>query len=279
MSKENESFVAQGEERFLENYNINDYERPSVTTDIAVFSIHKEQEDCYRKNPELRLKILLVKRGIPPFVGKWALPGGFLKPDENIYDCALRKIKEETGVVPVSLMPVGAFSDPGRDPRGWIISNAFTFVVSEEQISVVTGAGESEVAWFDVSFESVGNEGYSLVLSYGDDELSASLSETDFKFGFKKFEIVESCGLAFDHAKIIASALSTLRAASQNVRVALDFLPEKFTLAALQKVQETLTGESLIAANFRRKISELVEETSEFKEGAGHRPARLYRRR
>lgn len=266
------------EKEFLSNYDINKFDRPSVTADVAVFTLNKEKENCYRKNPEMKLGLLLVKRGTHPCIGKWALPGGFVELGETIEDCAFRKIKDKTGVIPVSLMPIGSFSEAGRDPRGWIISNAFAFVVSEDQLDIVNGVCEADIGWFEVSFEVV-DDVFRLSLVKDDVILSATLREVDCKFGRKSYEILDSDGLAFDHAKIIASAIGALRSASENIEMALDFLPEKFTLAALQKVQEVLSGRPLIAANFRRKIADLVEETAEFYEGVGHRPARFYRRK
>ena len=115
----------QSEKEFLSHYSQNDYERPSLTADIVAFIIRSEESDNYKRNSETKLSILLINRGEHPFKGHWALPGGFLQPSETIEECALREITEETNVTPVSLMPVGVFSQPGRDPRGWIISNAF----------------------------------------------------------------------------------------------------------------------------------------------------------
>lgn len=267
--------MSEAEKQFLSEYDINEYDRPSVTTDIAAFSVYTEKEDCYRRNPEHKLSVLLVKRGEHPFLNSWALPGGFLKADETIEECALREITEETGVIPVSLMPVGVFSEPDRDPRGRIISNAYTSVISEEQV-VKGGSDAADASWFDVAFVSVGRGTYSLSLKCGNTELTSVLKEKRNKFGRPFFETEENNGLAFDHAKIIATALMVLRSEAEKFEVVFDFLPEKFTLNSLQRVQETLLGISLLTPNFRRKIADYVEETDEYTEGAGHRPARLF---
>ena len=124
----------QSEKEFLSHYSQNDYERPSLTADIVAFIIRSEESDNYKRNSETKLSILLINRGEHPFKGHWALPGGFLQPSETIEECALREITEEANVTPVSLMPVGVFSQPGRDPRGWIISNAFASVISEDSV-------------------------------------------------------------------------------------------------------------------------------------------------
>ena len=266
------------EKDFLSSYNIEKYERPSVTTDITVFTVQKGEKEG-RKDPEMKLNLLLIQRGEGPFKGEWALPGGFLRKGEKIEECAFRNIKEKTGITPVSLMPIDVFSEPDRDPRGWIISNSFAFIVSEEEIEIVNGIRTMDAEWFELELNSKENGFYELKLSFKDISLSSILKEKECRFGKKNFEIVENNGLAFDHAKIIASALFALRNESQNIQLLFDFLPPKFTLAALQKVQETLTGTPLITPNFRRKISEWVEETEEYTEGARHRPAKLYKRK
>ncbi|MBQ6846854.1 MAG: NUDIX domain-containing protein [Oscillospiraceae bacterium] len=267
------------EELFLSAYNIEDYDRPSIATDIVVFSMHGEEAECHRKDAKQKLSLLLIKRGEHPFMNKWALPGGFLKANETIEECALREITEETNLTPVSIMPIGVFSEPDRDPRGRIVSNAFVSVVSEENVKVMSGDDAIAAKWFDVDFEFQKDGIFRLVISSGDEKIVAELLEKNKRFGKSEFEIISNDGLAFDHAKIIATSLSTLRNEAEKLEVAFDFLPERFTLASLQKVQEILTGETLLTANFRRKIAGLVEETEEYTEGVGHRPARLFKRK
>ena len=267
------------EDLFLSAYNIEDYDRPSVTTDIAAFSIRAEEYGGYRKNAEQKLTVLLIKRGEHPYMNCWALPGGFLKSNETLEECAYREIVEETNLMPVTLMPIGVFSELDRDPRGRIISNAYTSVISEEQTKIMGGDDAIDAKWFDIAFET-GEDGlYHIILKQGDTMLTACLREEKNQFGKAYFEVIENNGLAFDHAKIIATALSVLRSEAEKIEIVFDFLPEKFTLAALQKVQETLMGISLLTANFRRKIADYVVETDEYTEGAGHRPARLFKRK
>ncbi len=269
----------QSEKEFLSDYNINDYERPSLTADVAAFMIRSEESDNYKRNSETRLSVLLIKRGEHPFKDCWALPGGFLRPNETIGECALREIVEETSVTPVSLMPVGVFSEPGRDPRGWIISNAYASIISEESVKQTGGDDASDAQWFDVWFEQDKDGDYHLDLCRDGIKLNAVLTEEETRFGKTSFKIRESGGLAFDHARIVAAALTVLREGARKFETVFDFLPEKFTLAALQKVQETIMNISILPANFRRKISDYVVETDEYTHGAGHRPAKLYRRK
>lgn len=266
------------EKEFLQNYDLSDYERPSVTADVAAFMVSSGDKTDYRRNPENKLQILLIKRGGHPFKDMWALPGGFLQKGETVEECAMREIYEETDVMPVSIMPVGVFSAPDRDPRGWIISNAYVSIISEESVRQVGKDDASDAQWFSVSFERDGDI-YHLTLTYGDTELKAVLAEEKSHFGRTEFRIVDSGRLAFDHASIIAEALSALRSEAKNYDTILDFLPEKFTLTAFQKVQETIMNVSVLPANFRRMVSSYVEETDEYVRGEGHRPAKLYRRK
>ncbi|MBR0485323.1 MAG: NUDIX hydrolase [Oscillospiraceae bacterium] len=271
----------QEEKEFLKSYRLEDYPRPSVTADIAVFSLHNQEQAGYRKEPEKKLCLLLIQRGNQPFKDCWALPGGFLQPDETVEVCAGRELKEETCADVTLLRHIGIFSQPQRDPRGWIVSNAFLSVLSEEKLRnmEIQGADDASCAkWFDVGFLQ-NQDKYILTLRNGSVSLKTELQLKKNQFDMPEFEILENGGLAFDHAKIIASALMYLRNEAQEFRLIFDFLPEQFTLAELQKVQEAVTDKSALTANFRRKIASCVAETQEFTKGAGHRPARLYQRR
>lgn len=265
------------EKAFLSGYNIEEYDRPSVTTDIVAFRIRTEDGDTYRHNSKNNLSVLLVKRGEFPFKGAWALPGGFLRKTETVEECAYREIKEETGVLPVSLMPVGVFSQLERDPRGRIISNAYLSIISDD-IKPVAGTDAVEARWFNLSFDYDG-EFYNLKLNDGDIAISAKLNRLKTIFKKTDFEVVDKDSLAFDHGRIIATAITLLRDSSKDYDLIFDFLPEKFTLTAFQSVVETIMNISLTPANFRRKVSEFVEETDEFVTGAGHRPAKLFKRK
>ena len=122
-------------------------------------------------------RVLLVKRGSPPFRGTWALPGGFVEPHEPLEEAARRELREETGLEPERLEQLRTFGDPGRDPRGWTVSVAYLAVAGEEEaigLRPRAASDAAEVAWFDL------------------DQLP---------------------GLAFDHAEILAAARARLTAA------------------------------------------------------------------
>lgn len=278
MSEASEKRRHLSQAQYLAEYDITRYDRPSVAADIAAFTVQTGENDSYKKDPEKRLSVLLVKRGVHPYKGQWALPGGFIRKTETIEQCAVRELSEETGLEPVSLFPVGVFSRPDRDPRGRIISHAFASVISENSADIKGGDDAAEAEWFHVTLTDEPDGSCALTLK-GDVELSARLTRSNEKFGRTLFAVIENDGLAFDHAELIATAIMALRREAKSLDFALDFLPEKFTLATLQTVQETLMGITYLTPNFRRKISEFVEETEEFTEGAGHRPARLFRRK
>lgn len=267
------------EQKFLKNYDITKYDRPSVTTDIAAFTIRNEESENYRRDGKRKLSLMLIKRGEFPFKSHWALPGGFLKPNETVEQCAVRETVEETGIEPSAIMPVGTFSEIDRDPRGRIISNAYVSIITADSEKIRGGDDAADAKWFDVEFEKSENGECSLTLKYSEIELKAVLKEISNKFGVTKYRIIDSGTLAFDHASIIAAALTALRKCIGDFEVMFDFLPEKFTLTELQCVQETILNVSMLPANFRRKAAEYVEETDEYITGAGHRPAKLYRRK
>lgn len=116
------------------------YPRPALTADVAAFAI---QGDA--------LTVLLIRRKREPFAGRWALPGGFVDEDEPIRAAALRELKEETGLGRIDLEELGAYGDPGRDPRGWVVSVAFTALVKPKQFRGQAGDDAAALAWFPVT--------------------------------------------------------------------------------------------------------------------------------
>lgn len=266
------------EKEFLASYDINKYFRPSVSSDIVAFTIQSKSEENYRKEDQTSLLLLLVKRGTHPFKGDWALPGGFMHEDESVEECAHREIVEETNINPISMKPVGVFSECNRDPRGRIISHAFASIIYDGVKEIASGDDAEDVKWFEVTFETEDNL-YFLTLKNEEICLEATLKEVRNEFGVKRFEVIKEEGIAFDHAAIIGTALSSLRKDVLDFDILFDFLPEKFTLLSLQRVQETILNKMIQPANFRRKVAPYVAETQEYETGAGHRPAKLFVRK
>ncbi|MBQ8789887.1 MAG: NUDIX hydrolase [Ruminiclostridium sp.] len=267
----------ESEKKFLEVYDIESYDRPSVATDIVVYAIREDDSDSFRKDPEKKLSVLMIERGEHPFKNKWALPGGFVRMDETVPQAAIREVKEETGVTPSALFCTGVFSGLSRDPRGRIISNAFTCILKNTE-STTAGSDADRAEWFDISVREEDNE-YILTLVKDDISLVSRLRKAEDVAGITSYSIQADSPLAFDHAEIILTSFLQLREKAESFGLIFDFLPAEFTLAELQKVQETITGRVSAAANFRRKASEYVEETGNTSGGAGHRPAMLYRKK
>lgn len=115
-----------------------DYPRPMVTVDCLIFN-----------NVKAPAKVLLIQRKNPPFIGLWALPGGFIEMDESLMESALRELKEETGIVLSKLEQIHTFGDPGRDPRGRTISVAFAGFVPKE-LPAIAADDAAKAAWFPV---------------------------------------------------------------------------------------------------------------------------------
>lgn len=198
-----------------------------VTVDIVIFTIQSGV-----------LKVLLVKRRYPPFIGQFAIPGGFVHVDEDLGQAALRELQEETGVSDVYLEQLYSFGDPGRDPRGRVVTVAyFALIAPDRELKAGTDAAEAE--WFSV----------------------ANLPR-----------------LAFDHAAILDYALERLRNKLEYTTVGFQLLPSKFTLTELQDVYEAILGKTLDKRNFRRKMSilRILKPLPEYRRG-GQRPAQLYR--
>lgn len=207
---------------------LEDYPRPSVTVDVIIFTLNGGN-----------LQVLLIRRGLPPFEGMWAIPGGFVRIDESIEGAAMRELEEETGVCDVYLEQLYTFGDLGRDPRGRVITVAYFALVPTDAVQPHAGHDASDARWWSV---------YDLP------------------------------SLAFDHADILSYALQRLRYKLEYTAVGFELLPATFTLSELQSAYEIILGEGLDKRNFRRKIlsADVIEETGGYRTGEG-RPAKLYR--
>lgn len=263
------------QDQFLASYRLEDYDRPSVATDLVVFSMAFTETQSYRQDAQGRLEVLLVQRTEPPYQGMWSLPGGFLRKGETLEQCAARKLQAKTGVAPALLIPAGVYSDPQRDPRGWIISRALMSILPEADRPAV----QSGACWFTLETQQQPDGCEQLVLTHEDTRLTMQLMAGTNGYGQTAWQQLPGERLAFDHAQILMTALMDLRWGAAEFRYIFDFLPPRFTLSALQGVQEIITGKALGAANFRRKAAAYVQETDETTEGVGHRPAKLYCRR
>jgi 8-oxo-dGTP diphosphatase len=208
----------------------------AVAVDLVVLTVMEDE-----------FAVLAVRRGVPPFRGRWALPGGFVKVGEGLLDSAVRELEEETGVgaMRVHLEQLGTYGDPGRDPRGRVVSVAYLALVPGLP-SPVAGSDAAEARWLPV----------------------AALLD-------------DSNALAFDHSRILGDGVERARAKLEYSPLATAFCGEEFTIAELRRVYEVVWATSLDPRNFHRKVtstSGFLEPTGDTTTRDGGRPAQIYRR-
>lgn len=275
------------EEEFLAGYEAGDYERPSNTVDMLLFTIDNKDPEDIRKDAEKEIKILLIKRKNHPDIHKWALPGGFVSIDENLDTAAYRELAEETNVTNVYMEQLYTFGEVGRDKRTRVISIAYMALIPRDNIRPIAGDDAEDVAWFSVEKIQVSDTGHEIVIS--NPELDLRYVYT-VDISFQKNGVVsvpiprihateENNRIAFDHIEMINTGIDRLRNKVEYMPIAFNLVPEKFTLNEIQKVYEVILGKKLVKQNFRKWVDKFVEELDEKQEEVGHRPATLYRYR
>jgi 8-oxo-dGTP diphosphatase len=246
------------EQRFLAEYDPRAFEPIAVTVDVVALTIR-----------DGALHVLLVQRGEPPFEGRWALPGGFVKTrtgpggeriEEDLPEAAIRELGEETGTElgRIHLEQLAAYGAPRRDPRMRVISVAY-LAFAPELPDPHPGGDARAAAWVPVTQLGIAESG------------ASQRPDTSRK-------------LAFDHARILHDGLERARSKLEYTPLATAFTGEEFTISELRAVYETVWGEPLHAGNFHRKVLSVpgfVESTGEVTPHGGTRGgprARLYRR-
>ncbi len=206
-----------------------EFERPSLTVDCVVFGVDRSM-----------LKILLIERDVEPFAGQWALPGGFVRMNEDLESAALRELSEETGVTKLYLEQLYTFGAVDRDPRGRVVTVAYYALVRLADHRVRAATDARDAAWYAI------------------DDLPP---------------------LAFDHQRIVEVARERLRGKVRYKPIGFELLPHKFTLTELQTLYEIVLERPLDKRNFRKKIlgMEILVALDEVEAGVAHRAARLYR--
>ncbi|KUP23028.1 NUDIX domain-containing protein [Paenibacillus sp. DMB5] len=282
----------QTEEQFLQNYDAGVYERPSVTVDMLIFTVMEQEQNNYRKLSEKSLQLLLIKRGQHPYLGQWALPGGFVSINESIEDAARRELYTETNIDNIYMEQLYTWGDVERDPRMRVISCSYMALVDRTTLNVQAGDDAADAAWFEVTHQLMATnrteleQGYELekrfriTLQNEQTTLTGTVSHTETVQGHVRkahSRIIESEGLAFDHLLMVQYAIERLRGKVEYTDIIFNLMPPLFTLSELQRVYEIILGKELLAAAFRRKIADSVTETDEYTKDAGHRPSRLYR--
>ena len=278
MDAYSKAFSDISEAEYLAGYDLRDYPCCAVTADVALFSLLTRESGNYRKERSKALSVLLIHRRAHPERGRLALPGGFVRPDETVEDCALRELREETNLTPGALLTLGVYSGVDRDPRGRVISNAFRSAVPERPFELCAAGDAADVGWYEIALDAAPDGTLLLTLTGAREQTTARLRPAPGPDGRAHLTILERGQLAFDHAAILAEAVQQLRASARGIDEVFRFLPERFTLTDLQQAYEKITGEQVLTANFRRKTADRVRETEDFTSGTGHRPARLYTR-
>jgi len=262
------------EEEFLKNYDPNQFERLSLTTDILIVSVSDVASTNYRKSDQKNMSILLVKRNDYPFKDKWCLPGGFIRMNENLRDCPVRILKDETNLHDIYLEQLYTFGEVNRDPRMRIISTSYMALVDKNKL---LDKLKENASWFNVSID----EDKDIVT------INLDNGNVDFNIKIKKilkekttdryrYEVIDNNYLAFDHAKVILTGLNRLKNKIEYTDIVFNMMPKYFTLGELQRVYEVILGKKLLDPAFRRIIKNKVIKTEKIKSDGGHRPSYLY---
>jgi 8-oxo-dGTP diphosphatase len=207
-----------------------------VTVDLVVFTIREEQ-----------LCVLTVRRGVAPYRGRWALPGGFVDEAEGLLEAAERELAEETGLDAgeVHLEQLATYGDPRRDPRLRVVSVAY-LALAASLPEPAAGTDAADARWQPVA------------------ELLAARRR-----------------LAFDHDAILRDGLERARAKLEYSPLATAFCAPEFTVAELRRVYEVVWGTRLDPRNFHRKVTGadgFLVPTGRMTTRDGGRPAQLFRR-
>jgi 8-oxo-dGTP diphosphatase len=224
------------EAEFLHTYDPAAFPPVAVTVDVAMLTIRQGQ-----------LAVLLVRRGSHPFLARWALPGGFVGPAEDLDEAAWRELGEEAGVTasPCHVEQLRTYGTPGRDPRMRIVSVAYLGLMPDLP-RPLAGTDAADARFWPI----------------------ADLWSDD------------GPELAFDHAQIVADAVDRARSKLEYTTLATGFVEEPFTIADLRRVYEAVWSVELHPANFRRKVLStpgFVVPTGEDRP-TGRGRAELYRR-
>ena len=206
----------------------------AVTVDLVVLTVRQEG-----------LSVLAVKRGVPPYKGRWALPGGFVGDGEDLVQAAARELEEETGLRAgrAHLEQLATYGTPGRDPRGRVVSTAYLALLPDPP-PATAGSDAADARWLPVA------------------------------------ELLGGARLAFDHHRILTDGVERARAKLEYSPLAAAFCAEEFTIAELRRVYEAVWGTPLDPRNFHRKVTStpgFVAPTGRTTTRDGGRPAQLFR--
>ena len=220
------------------DYDPNAYPPFAVTVDIVVKTI-----------TESDLRVLLIRRAIGPFRDSWALPGGFVRPDEDLDTAAARELVEETSISqePEHLEQFGTYGHPDRDPRMRVVSVGYWAIVPD----LPTPKGGSDAAYAEL------------------------VPVAELESGRIR--------LAFDHDRIVADGIARARSRLEDTTIATRFCPPEFTISDLRRVYDAVWDSELDPGNFQRKVKQTAGFLKPIKQTTrsgdkGGRPAALWTR-
>ncbi len=200
-----------------------------VAVDAVVFGYQQKE-----------LSVLLIKRGIEPFKGAWALPGGLVLENESLEHAVERELLEETGVTIDYLEQLYTFGTPKRDPRNRVISVTYFGLVSPNHFKISANTDAAEVQWFPIH-------------------------------GLPK--------LAFDHNLILTTALQRLQNKINYQPIGFELLKKEFPFSDLENLYQTILDQKIDRRNFRKKIMSfgILTETDKIHQPSSGRPAKLFK--
>jgi 8-oxo-dGTP diphosphatase len=242
-----------------------EYPHPSVTVDMVVFTLRGDD-----------LAVLLIKRKNDPFKGHWALPGGFVDENEALERAAARELEEETGLTHPRFEQLGAFGDPGRDPRGHTVSVAYLSYIGAERAVITAGDDAAEAKWHSLA---------ELDLPvHGQKQRTARATPTP-KTAAQRGAAARAAAaakllpLAFDHATIIDVARARLQnhLTYPTRSTPYQLLPPRFTLAEMLHVYQAVLGRPMNRASFGRTLIGRGVIEPVMAKSTGRSSTRLYR--
>ena len=258
------------EREYLEAYDANKFDRPSVTADVMLLRMNK--------NTFGSLQVLLVKRSEHPFKDNWALPGTFIKMKESAYSAACRALKEKTGVTNIYLEQLYTMSQPNRDPRTRVMSIAYMGLLPYDADIVL----HENAKWFDVILTAD-----HMIVESDDVSIQYKLAKKHFNNGVIDVEnthikkLTSKEALAFDHQEIILEGIMKLRKDILHEDYAFNLVAKTFTLVDLTQVYEVVLGKKMYKNALKRdRVGDKLEPTGELmKPITSQRSATAYRYR
>ena len=262
------------EREFLAQYDDSIFRHPSNTVDMVLMTVS-----------DGRLKLLLIRRGNHPWIGQWALPGGFVDYDEDLDHAVLRELKEETSISEdLYFTQLYTFGAADRDPRTRIISTMYLALTTEENITrSKAGDDAAETGWFTVTRTIISQDDVhqtsKLCLDWKDSHIAYEVTDMANRNYVKTDSHLlpeSSEALAADHIKAVNMALDLLRNRAASTGILFNVLPEEMTLREIQNAYEAVTGKKTDTGNFRRDIKKMLIKTENTRKVSGKDTA-LYR--